>query len=648
MSSAIVYDPPNVEYVIAASNSTTRARRRADFVCGGTGDQSVINSVLAAVGAAGGGKVQIEEGTYEISDTVLIDHSNVQLVGRGRDTVFNVPWVRATPLENPIKGLGLIGSYLENVVVSNLAVIGNANWAENGDDPDGCINVEYNIVYFQFINNLHLENLHLERGGFTSDCRNVNKLYANGLSAYQASGPLSCGKVDGFKVSNISGDDVKLIVDLGESLNGVVTNIHGTATTATSGQHVKGFDCGACNKIALSNFYIKGFDYGIHIKNENTAPSKNIAVSNGIVEGSITSVYVNHSLVTTGDKMGPVTLDSIQVKGGLGIGVNFSGYSDGVSISNSNIDSVSGINAEGTTNTIIAGNTVNSTGGYGIRGGKFSGTEENINLQVINNVVSSSGSNTLGLDAIYLLQCTNPSVINNVVKSSNYHGIYMIQCKSPRVNYNSILSAWAYGILLQWQNDNYLDSTRRALDLQCNGNNIKGWWAQGTGLNQRALALVVSGVTATPHKLGSIADNMIFGPGSTLNGIDYSSSVDLNEAMITDNILSGLAYPIYKRSTGAILTATSTVRNNIGWKTENRGTATVANGATTVVVTHGLASTSTAPTPAAKDFLVTPTNGLGAATKYWISAVTATTFTITVDADPGATTATFVWQARMN
>ncbi len=86
----------------------------------------------------------------------------------------------------------------------------------------------------------------------------------------------------------------------------------------------------------------------------------------------------------------------------------------------------------------------------------------------------------------------------------------------------------------------------------------------------------------------------------------------------------------------------SIVRNNIGWITEATGTATVANGATTSVVTHTLDMT-----PAIANITLTPTNSLGNAAKYWISNVTSTQFTITVNADPGATTATFAWAAKL-
>jgi hypothetical protein len=114
---------------------------------------------------------------------------------------------------------------------------------------------------------------------------------------------------------------------------------------------------------------------------------------------------------------------------------------------------------------------------------------------------------------------------------------------------------------------------------------------------------------------------------------------------IQGNRLTGVTYPIYKRGTGKF-GPTCQVRNNIGYKTEASGTATISGG-TSVVVTHGLASNSSAPAPTAQDFIVTPTNGLGNATRYWISAVTATTFTISVDVNPGIVPARFAWQANM-
>ena len=117
---------------------------------------------------------------------------------------------------------------------------------------------------------------------------------------------------------------------------------------------------------------------------------------------------------------------------------------------------------------------------------------------------------------------------------------------------------------------------------------------------------------------GGGGDNIIEGNSTTWGGV--APTISLIESAGTNTI----------------------VRNNIGWSTEKVGTATVANGATSVAVAHGLESA-----PALANISVTPTNNLGNAAKFWISGVTNTQFTLNVDVDPGANTATFVWNARM-
>lgn len=72
------------------------------------------------------------------------------------------------------------------------------------------------------------------------------------------------------------------------------------------------------------------------------------------------------------------------------------------------------------------------------------------------------------------------------------------------------------------------------------------------------------------------------------------------------------------------------------------GTATVLSGQTSVTVTHGLPWT-----PTAGQVQLTPGNGLGTAAKFWVDTLGATTFTVHVDADPGATTAIFNWAASL-
>ena len=71
------------------------------------------------------------------------------------------------------------------------------------------------------------------------------------------------------------------------------------------------------------------------------------------------------------------------------------------------------------------------------------------------------------------------------------------------------------------------------------------------------------------------------------------------------------------------------------------GTATITNGNTTALITHGLATT-----PAISDLILIPvqTNRYAATTNgFGITATTSTNFTITVNADPG-TDLNFTWR----
>ena len=110
-----------------------------------------------------------------------------------------------------------------------------------------------------------------------------------------------------------------------------------------------------------------------------------------------------------------------------------------------------------------------------------------------------------------------------------------------------------------------------------------------------------------------------------------------------DNVIMGNTLSQNAAPTITLLESAGTntiVRNNIGWVTEAKGVATIANGTTSITVNHGLSVT-----PAISAISITPTNSLGTAGKFWVSNPTGTQFTINVDTDPGATTAAFAWIA---
>ncbi len=68
--------------VIAASNSSSASKNQADYICTGTGDQVTIKQAIATIDSLGG-KIFLTEGTFNISDTIIINKDRVTLEGEG-------------------------------------------------------------------------------------------------------------------------------------------------------------------------------------------------------------------------------------------------------------------------------------------------------------------------------------------------------------------------------------------------------------------------------------------------------------------------------------------------------------------------------------------------------------------------------------
>lgn len=158
-----------------------------------------------------------------------------------------------------------------------------------------------------------------------------------------------------------------------------------------------------------------------------------------------------------------------------------------------------------------------------------------------------------------------------------------------------------------------------------------------TGLSSNAISRVV--ITGC---------NFLYNSGLSANKSRYAINLS-NGASQHTNVSSNSFGPSTHWGTVAVNnngsgTNKPIVMTNAGWITENSGTATVAaGGPTSIVVAHGLSVT-----PSAKDIVVSPTNSMGAATKFWVNTIGAVNFTINVDVSPGAsTTATFAWQAKI-
>lgn len=107
-------------YTVAANNSVSAGKSLADYICDGTADEVQINQAITAANSAGGGRVVLLEGTYNISASVVMK-SNVILEGQGRGTCIK-----------PVSGytsVGIIGdgsAVITGVTVKNLFIDGNS------------------------------------------------------------------------------------------------------------------------------------------------------------------------------------------------------------------------------------------------------------------------------------------------------------------------------------------------------------------------------------------------------------------------------------------------------------------------------------------------------------------------------------------
>lgn len=134
-----------------------------------------------------------------------------------------------------------------------------------------------------------------------------------------------------------------------------------------------------------------------------------------------------------------------------------------------------------------------------------------------------------------------------------------------------------------------------------------------------------------------IGNNIDGNSNSNARGIMGNNATQAN-VRILDNSILGIgkaSNKMYQVGTGA------QIERNAGYVTEAKGTSKIDSGATTVNVTHGLSAT---PTVINVTFAEAGTNDYG---RWWISSAGATTFTVNVSSDPGASNLDFWWEAKV-
>ncbi len=146
---------------------------------------------------------------------------------------------------------------------------------------------------------------------------------------------------------------------------------------------------------------------------------------------------------------------------------------------------------------------------------------------------------------------------------------------------------------------------------------------------------VLSGVSKWGILGGAIGLGGIFTTNNQRYGIFINTGSSDNFSIIGVNLTGNTTGSLSDGSTGT----NKTISGNAGCKTANQGTATIGAGLTTVSIAHGLVVT-----PAKEDIQITPVSD--GPERYWVSATTSTTFTISLSGATGADRF-FGWSARI-
>ena len=110
------------EILVAASDASALATKNADYVCDGTADEVEIEAAIAAL-PAGGGRIRLSDGTFNIEDTIdLVD--NMELVGNVTTTIV------CQGIANDFDPILL--DRIDNVRVAQLRIDGNGQVGKHG------------------------------------------------------------------------------------------------------------------------------------------------------------------------------------------------------------------------------------------------------------------------------------------------------------------------------------------------------------------------------------------------------------------------------------------------------------------------------------------------------------------------------------
>lgn len=299
-----------------------------------------------------------------------------------------------------------------------------------------------------------------------------------------------------------------------------------------------------------------------------------------------------------------------------------------------------GISSSGQ-NIVIANNLLDNTDTGGL-GAYAIDTSTTVDVRVDSNIISNSTGGILSENGDGSIAITNNTFTGDGVGTGKAYEVYRTAVGQPQADVIIISGNTADTCESPlWIHDEDVALVDGNLFYNCNnGINIAkdgGWGVEPTKIvisNNVMIDVCMVAYNCAVYggslTTVTVENNRIFGNDTaTALGVGYLGA---GSRCVYNEIDGYTAYAVYE-------CASAEVFGNIGWVTENTGTATVANGTTSIAVNHGLSETPTRVivTPAED-----PTNPV---TYWWVDTLGASQFTIHVDADPGASNLDFHWQA---
>jgi hypothetical protein len=264
------------------------------------------------------------------------------------------------------------------------------------------------------------------------------------------------------------------------------------------------------------------------------------------------------------------------------------------------------------------------------------------NCHVINGsygIQIAGGGDLLKRIVLNNFRCTNP--YNYAVYISNTHAtceMTMRNCDfKDQGDATAVSLVYFYG-LADFTIDGTKISTAQRAGIRCDGATAGSILSCDIKNNGNAGAGYRSGVVLSAVTYVKVSNNRIYdtraGSATQTYGVESINASDYLQ--ITDNYLRG------NTSGGVAYTGTNnTIKQNVGYVTENSGTATLLNGQTSVTVTHGCGFTPTL----GEISIVWGENPTNLIADWWIDTIGTTTFKLN-GVDPGASNLDFGWSIR--